>query len=260
MGGYEVPQKVHIATIHTLPKGFTLTEMAIVLIIVGLLMATIASVGATRTEIARNNTTEERLYFLLKTIEDFIDINGYIPCPAAGNLSTGDATYGNSVGGATDTDCNDGTANLPERISGLAIGMIPFNDLGLPPAIASDGWNNRFTYVVDESFAGHTYYDANPTADGTIVIRKPSGSTADGVLINNTAVLAIISHGSNGFGAWRHPEGTRITYNGGPDDEDKNVKDDALTAPYNTNHFVQSRTLLNFDDIVVYRTRWHLEE
>ncbi len=120
--------------------GFTLVEIAIVLVIFGLLLAALITPLQAQRSIAAQHETEVALYDAKQAILGFAQANGRLPCPATNNAT-----------GVFPDDT--GTAN--PNASGAcvqSVGFLPATTLGLQPAdaqgFAIDAWNNRIRYAV----------------------------------------------------------------------------------------------------------------
>jgi prepilin-type N-terminal cleavage/methylation domain-containing protein len=115
--------------------GFTLVEMAIVLVIVGLLLASFLSPLRMQLELRNNSETKTALGEIRDALIGYalshsaLDGRPFLPCP--------------------DTD-GDGTENRVANLCVLPEGGLPFTDLGL---IGTDSWNNRFRYRVTLAFS-----------------------------------------------------------------------------------------------------------
>lgn len=285
-------------------EGFSLIEMSVVLAIISVIIASGLSYSVAKREEKRFETTKKRLDFILQAIDDFVDEKGYLPCPADPTLSPGSANFG--FGSDTGdpltavTQCNAG--NTVEYSGGsnlnVVYGAVPVYSLNIPPEYIFDGWNRRFTYIVDEdlTYVGTLDTDGYLTYEGDIEVRSsgfdtwPPGNdmpisyrhaTQDDVdgtytdckkttfgigagdigdCIRNGSAVALISHGSNGYGAYggiggvAPAGGSKYDPAGGSDDEDENA--DHLTTPDEI--IIQSVQRGDFDDIVRYKLKWQL--
>jgi prepilin-type N-terminal cleavage/methylation domain-containing protein len=114
--------------IYRVSKGFTLVEMAIVLMIVGLLMAAFltpldAQMQQNRINEARNDISE-----IKEALLGFVSVNLSLPCP----------------------DINgDGIADNPCLVGTSTGGNVPWVTLGTKP---TDPWNRRYQYRVHNAF------------------------------------------------------------------------------------------------------------
>ncbi|MGE3623685.1 MAG: type II secretion system protein [Bdellovibrionales bacterium] len=126
-------------------SGFTLIEMAVVLVVIGLLIITVfPALKAVRVS-GQRGATQSNLHTLMRATAAYVQANGCVPCPTPAN-TTGTG-FGIVRGDATVTPpaCGACTAT-PE-------GVPPFASLGLPAAAAHDGWGNWITMRVDPALA-----------------------------------------------------------------------------------------------------------
>ena len=120
-----------------------------------------------------------------------------------------------------------------------------------------------FTYVVDrratiksscESLEGLSITNPIPTGTGSLVIENATGGT----VIDNTMV-AYISHGTSGYGAFSEQGGTTRINSGGTDADMQNNSNTTYGVNNFTNSFVQKDRVApasgdtGFDELVWYR-------
>jgi prepilin-type N-terminal cleavage/methylation domain-containing protein len=129
--------------IKRLQLGFTLVEMAIVLIIFGLLLATLLVSLQAQRDLALQTETNNTLNIARKALLGFAQTQGRLPCPATNN---GTAVF------------PDDTGTASPNVSGLCaqqVGFLPAATLGIQPSdsqgFALDGWNNRIRYAVNQA-------------------------------------------------------------------------------------------------------------
>ncbi len=119
-------------------NGFTLVELAISLLIIGLLLAGILGPMSTRIEQKERQSTQEILNDIQESLIGFAIMNGRLPCPDTDSPANG-----------VENDC---TASTPP-----VEGVLPWVTLGVP---SEDSWGNNFIYQVTRVFAD--------TTDGTL--------------------------------------------------------------------------------------------
>jgi prepilin-type N-terminal cleavage/methylation domain-containing protein len=127
-------------------RGFTLTELAVVVAIIGFLMATAMYTLSAQTEQRNFEETRRRLEAARELILAFAIVNGRLPCPAT-NASPDEAG-----GGAT-------ACTTPYPVAGPpASGFLPARSIGYqvvdPEGYAIDAWGNRIRYAVSGVTAG----------------------------------------------------------------------------------------------------------
>jgi len=207
--------------------GFTLVELAIVLVIIALLTSGLLMGITAQRASAESTDAQRQLDNIREALLGFAMANGRLPCPANPALTSTDATVGTEDRPNATSACN------------RTYGVIPWVTLGLPEA---DPWSRRFTYFASSSFSG-------PVATGALAsftlatlgnanIKDSAGSSAN---IASNVPAVVVSHGSNGLGAWQ-PSGTQIA--GAVGDELENAN--------STLTFVSRTPGNNFDDLVTW--------
>lgn len=157
--------------------GFSLLEMAIVLAIVGLLIAGLLPSLTSQIEQQRRNETRKNLNDVLEALYGFAISNGRLPCPAS-TTSNGQESF---CTGNLSAAC--GAAIVPPaaipahgRCTNPYDGLLPAAALGLNPVDAQgyaiDAWGmiqNRIRYAVYEGHISGGTTDYNTfTASGEI--------------------------------------------------------------------------------------------
>jgi len=234
-------------------SGFTLTELAIVIVLAMLLISISITTAVSRIEVQRIKTTQERMDFLINVIDQYVRTYNHLPCPANPTLASTNSTFG--IGSGTGTGTCSSTGLLPTTVgaNNILVGGVPTATLGIPGLMSFDGWDSRITYVVDEDLTFEGSEGAGGFADSSVsgnIIMQNNDATPD-VITNNGAVL-IISHGANMFGSWPPAGGVRFNETGGSAAEDENTDEELDDI------FIDIRTTSDFDDIVIYRTKWQL--
>lgn len=251
----------------TIPRrrsGFTLTELAMVLVIVALLLSGLLIPLSTQIDIRNQEAEKKLLAEIREALLGFLIQNGRLPCPAS-RTQTGvgagqEMTTG--VGPLLECSCTTaggviaGAASPPEVCGTSATGVLPWATLGFPE---SDTWGSRRTYRmttifgrgIDPARATNVFgsdTSGNPcvpdsapqkaafalcTAGNINVLASGGGTT-----ISSRLPAVIVSHGGRTAGAWT-TQGTQIS--GAVGDELENANSDVTFVSRN-----------DLDDIVVW--------
>ncbi|MBI4988897.1 MAG: type II secretion system protein [Rhodocyclales bacterium] len=172
----------------TSARGFTLTEMAVVLVIVALLIASLVIPLSAQQDIRARQETEKALADIREALLGYAashaagDGKPYLPCP-----DTDDDGLENRTAGA----CT----------GGIQEGRLPWADLGLG---RNDAWNNRFRYRVTAAFSNSTAGFTLASA-GNLTVCADSACAAT---IAGNVPAVVLSHGANGAGAFNLSGGT----------------------------------------------------
>ncbi len=223
---------------HTVPpaptyteRGFTLTEMAVVLVIVALLIGGMMVPMSAQQEARLNAETQTSLKTVQDSLLGFVVANGRLPCPANPTLATGVE------------DCT------------RQWGALPWALLGITP---TDAWGRLYTYRITDSFKdalpGGTATLTPPVSCTTIPAQSSFALCSEGDITitdgaatpNNIAEkipVVVVSHGPNGRGAYL-PGGNPTPLAAGTGNELDNSNGDAT--------FVSKSPDPSFDDIVIW--------
>lgn len=129
--------------------GFTLVEMAIVILIIGLIIgATFAYLGV-QVEARHEQVTRDKQKKIASALTNYVQSQGRLPCPGAA-LPAGTLQLGDPV---------NATALAPWGVCSFVTerdGIVPFRVLGLTQEDATDSYGNPFTYAVDTHAAKQT--------------------------------------------------------------------------------------------------------
>ena len=120
--------------------GFTLTELAVVLTIVAILLSSLMWTLQAQTEGRNRDETLRRLEQSKELLLSFAIVNGRLPCPARCSNAPACVDGGDEqpAGGGV---CTDGYAGY---LPGRTLGFQPVDSAGY----ALDAWNNRIRYAV----------------------------------------------------------------------------------------------------------------
>ncbi|MEJ0063355.1 MAG: type II secretion system protein [Alphaproteobacteria bacterium] len=258
----------------TLAFGFTLIEMAFVVVIAGIILVPVMSAMTSFLKAGQLSATQTNLQSLLRATAAYVQANGCLPCPAPANASPSNFGKIGTMDGAACGTCRTAGTSGPD-------GIPPYIALGLDPSVAKDGWGRWITMHIDPELAKSGVVPPAASCAGAQVNILPGCVTTDAgkngicraslpkqlaVNIANSAsspaAVVFVSHGANGYGAyyarqgancaaWRYgfPSNARPCV-GGKESETCN---DECKTPDN-NFFLMDRGD-NFDDVIVYADR-----
>lgn len=236
-------------------KGFSLIEIAVVIFIVSIALVAIATALTSLAVGAREKATRAKQETIKTALITFLVRNNRLPCPAVITTPTG--TAGNGVETATPGTCKGATVSgtAPNVV---ATGAIPWVTLGLPEEASLDAYGNRFTYQVMATATNLTSQTVSGM-QGTITIHSAGLGTGANQTNNCAtatynpcgAVVVIVSHGTNGYGAYNN-NGAQLpfpaTVTGNDERENANVDNKFVVKSY-------SDIEVNpYDDIVLFLT------
>lgn len=260
--------------------GFTLVEMSIVVLILGLVTGAIFSFLSHQSRQSALTTNQARQKQIALALSDHAQMHGRLPCPAATNVNTDHANFGTEGGCA----------------GVVSQGLVPFRVLGMSERDIYDSFGNPFTYAVSNSATSTAPAtpvhgscrtalwieggrNKNPlkaifccksapqqlivTGNGTPVTALQSGvgglgnvDALDTTPTNTTlAYMAyvLVSHGVDGRGAITPGTGGRIPLGPGIGaGESENANENATFA---ADRFSEAGGTGSFNDIVLWRTQ-----
>ncbi len=181
--------------------GFSLIELAIVMVLIGLVMAPAISLYHNYRVDKDWKETEKKMNIAVNEIGGFRSIYSRYPCPASQTAVPGDLFYGYEYNkDCTDTasiatgSCVNGVCAYSSNIAGkrVIVGSLPFKTINLSESDAFDTNLNRFRYAVTEDLTMSATFSMS--GGGVGIIDKTGASIIDQP---DTAHFTIISHGSN---------------------------------------------------------------
>ncbi len=237
--------------------GFTLAEVAVVVLIVGLLLGGLLGTYSTQVELGRISETRKTLETARDALIGFAAANGRLPCPATATSNGVEMPAGGNC-----------SVSVGSEMQG--IGFLPAATLGLTPVDSQgyliDSWGGRIRYAVTNDSANFTFTTqgqiraqlidlnvATPAATLLRVCSTSAGMTNAGksnaacavgpppTALTNSAVAVIFSTGKNGA-----PGGT----GGTGADESKNLDNDRVFISHEP--APAGATGGEFDDILIW--------
>lgn len=175
--------------------GFSLIEMAFVLVIVTLLLGGLLVPFTTQIDQKRIAETQKQLDEIKEALIGYAlshtsigaTPQPYLPCP--------DATTTPVPGGGI---ANDGREDRNGTVCAVAEGNLPWVDLGLG---RSDAWGNHFHYrVADLNFADRAVGFGLASSGNINVCSTWKNCPVASAIANNLPAL-VLSYGKNGYGA-----------------------------------------------------------
>lgn len=208
-------------------KGFTLIEVALIILIGGILLASLSTGLLVYIKQAKINETREKMKQVTSAIAQFQAVNGYFPCPASRTIKADITGFGLEVGSGTPNDCRTGAfAGTALAVGGtgdnIRIGTVPVRSLNLPDDYMFDSWGNRLTYAVS---AERTMSASYATHTGTIAVVDSTGGTV--ITPAGRGDYIVISHGQNGRGASNYEGSVAVACPVATALEAENCNDDA---------------------------------
>lgn len=260
-----------------LAAGFTLAEAAMVLAVVGAVIGIVLPGLLSLRAAEQQRTTQSHLEAVMRAAAAFTQSTGCLPCPTPiTSLSSGGVVRG------------DSSANPPACGNcAVPVGIPPYRSLGIPQSFAKDGFGHWLTYAVDTALTGTSVAVVPPTAACQTGDSEPTCTAADitnatrkkglcqtglsttnriNVVLNNgnqKAAILVMSHGADGFGAFRQqPTGGVRHLDFPPSVPLCNLEEGTGAARCNTDddiNFVQALAAHNvpdpFDDQLLYFDR-----
>lgn len=254
-------------------RGFTLVELAVVMIVTGVLLSAFTYPYMIYQKNKKIQTTNENIEAVTAALGTFRGLYGRYPCPASLTALRGSVEYGResncsdtSINGSAATNCVDGiciqnsvrTVQIPGTPASappvtitprVRVGTLPFRQLGLDENLMYDGYNNKFIYAVTERLATVDGYDPN---DGGIGIVNEAGTSA--ITPADSAHFFLFSTGANERGAFTR-DGGSLDCDAARGDTDNCDFVTSATSVFKMSQNVGGDSLTSFDDRVSYFTK-----
>lgn len=224
--------------------GFTLIEVALVIVVLGVIIAAGAELYSIQVEQKRQEIMKSRFINVQAAIAQYLYEKGHYPCPASYQDLPNTPQFGRS------TDCTDTSVSVDTCSGGICvsddfgrrvrIGALPIRDLNLSAEDMIDIYGNRLSYAVTEQLAiDLVSFDGI----GAIDIVDDVGNTI--LSAAGTAHFALFSHGRDGVGAYTASGGeTGYPCTSGAKDNE-NCDTDAV---FRSTELSTARTSDRFDD------------
>ncbi|EKV32245.1 hypothetical protein C882_3309 [Caenispirillum salinarum AK4] len=155
-------------------RGFSLIEISIVLVIIGLLLALSAEFAGNYLEKQRYANASSKLSAIEKAMVRFVAVTGRLPCPDTNADGVSDGSPGSCP-------------NITGFDSALGLGTVPYETLGIARDIATDPQGTLFAYAVLEDL---TDTGSPPSTPAPFTITQPAQLQNEGfeVQVDNATV------------------------------------------------------------------------
>jgi prepilin-type N-terminal cleavage/methylation domain-containing protein len=253
-------------------RGFTLLELSIVLVLIGVILAGALVTFTGSLQASQYNATVTKMDDIEKALLNYAIANNRIPCPTDLTLTTASVNYGMeagaSAGGTATGECVTGMtpAANSKSVSGAEEGGVPTRALQLTDDYMYDGWGRKFRYAVDPTM---TKASALPYPAGGLCSASTTAITvndASGAARTTAGIYALISHGANGHGAYTS---NGVVLNAGSVNANEQTNchctSGAAAGTYTPTYIETVPTqdpanaLDNFDDIVTFKEGWQMQ-
>jgi prepilin-type N-terminal cleavage/methylation domain-containing protein len=160
--------------------GFSLVEMAVVMVIVGLMIGGLLTPLSVQLEQRKLTDTRKTLDDAREALFGFALRNGYFPCPAV--------SASNGLEDRSGAECSGGKRQ----------GFVPWATLGVAKL---DAWDHLLRYSVSPAYTSSGQpFGLSTRRDITIGTRDARGNLVGASAINDIPAV-LLSHGRNGAGA-----------------------------------------------------------
>lgn len=256
----KLSQKIVVNKKISRPKSaYTLVELSIVILILAVLMTGGLTITIGAFNKAKKISTQNKINEIYKSLGKFLLENKRLPCPASLELTKNENSYGVEYGNGS--GCGTGAVGSGVYVNptnpNIFYGMIPAKTLNLPLSMGEDDFGSKISYVIDQRFtnvfqeaisnSNSGFGTTEPYTSIITIQEKPSATSRD---ITSDAILVIISHGLNAFGAFNANARTQ-----NPRSNDSDEKENDYNASFDKKFIYNSQNSEIFDDVVLFKTR-----
>lgn len=199
---------------HTTQDGFTLLEMAIVMGVAGVLVASAAHAATQYFKIQKIDKTATAVETVQAALAAYKSAHGALPCPARRDVGRDSFEWGTATNCADTTtislgSCADGLCiragreETPGNFLRVRVGAVPFKSLNIPASATRDGYGNALTYAVTEVLA----VDSSTASGHKGGIDVVDGEEVSQLETAGTGEFFLFSHGRDGAGAYAYATG-----------------------------------------------------
>lgn len=131
-------------------SGFTLTEMSIVIMVTGLMLAVASMIAIPMIRTAKRIETDKKLENIARAIDFYATRNYRVPCPAIPDKKSINSPWGFEAGSGKDGNVIPSSCGTDP---GHWEGIVPFRTLGIPVDWIRDSWGHYITYAISPGFS-----------------------------------------------------------------------------------------------------------
>ena len=239
---------------HHQQSGFTLIELAIVLVIIGALIGSFLGTLGARIDTTRRAETQADLEVIKSAILGYAVSSGgpFLPCPCTSDCDIDTANPAGRENREADGTC---TADAAAGYQGY----LPWGTLGLK---ASDSWNTLYSYWVDPAFSddgsgGGSVFGLADAGSGQVRTRSPDGLATP--LVANNVVALVFTHGKNAYGGLSVDGVARPAIPAGNVDENENADTNSAFISRTPTEAGATTAGGEFDDIVFWISDYEIK-
>lgn len=230
--------------------GFSLIELAIVLLIIGALIGSFIGTLGARIQSSRYIETKSELNDIKVALYGYAAslVSPHLPCPDCRTATCGGLTVGNFA--------NDGIEDrngvVCDTNTDGTLGNLPWQTLGIGE---SDPWGSRYSYWVADNAA--TAFQLTTVINSATVNTRIGESIA---VLTDAAAAVVFSHGANGYGSISVD--AVLKTNASSDDEVENTNNDNIFVSRNVTEPGSETTTgddFEYDDMLLWVSEYELK-
>lgn len=246
--------------------GYTLIELAVVMIVVGLIITPLMTLYNNNKKKEILDTQTVHMNEVLRTLGEYRVMYGHYPCPASLTAAPGTAEYGHesdctdtsiAPGGCAGGLCVKNSVRTVTLVDGstitprVRIGAVPFRALGLDDTSSYDGYSARMVYAVTEILTDKASFNA---AAGGVDIVDGQAVAKTILPVAGSGHFVLISMGPNKAGAYSRDGVLQNDCPGNTTLENLNCSTDG-DAIFRATAYSEANNENHFDDTVQYFAR-----
>lgn len=222
-------------------SGYTLIELAIGIMIIGLLLAPALYLYGQKLAFDKEQQTKDAIWEARNALGSFVSAYGRFPCPAPVDIGPGNPNYGfedctgTAPGIVTATSASVNPALTDKNIY---IGSLPFRQMNMQESQSYDGYGDRLTYAVTVMLTSSGTFVPGL---GGISVEDVNGNSVLGT--PDSAPFVVVSHGKENEGARTRSGVLTGACLAGPI-EAENCNDDEV--------FLDASPRVGYDDVLIH--------